>query len=298
VNDPALGLSYQGKSSVSYSSVAGFLEAAVDTDWANFLAGARAERHSAFGSAFVPRFAMTKVFQPFHAKLLASGAYRAPSIENVNYQAATIRPERTWVFEAEVGWQMSDKVYAVANVFDVTVLRPIVFSFDGTDVYTNEGQTGSRGVEAQVQLRSARVSGAISYAFYAARGKNEVPAYAVATSRDLLVGFAGHALVASAQLRPMGRIVLSPTVTVLSERAVYDGTEAPGEPAAGRIGARTQLDLFAAWRDLGSRGVEVGVGVRDLLDRGAVFAQPYPGGHAPLPGAGREVWLRLRYDRG
>jgi hypothetical protein len=45
-------------------------------------------------------------------------------------------------------------------------------------------------------------------------------------------------------------------------------------------------------------GLEPGAGVRDLLDAGTVFVQPYPGGHAPLPGNGREVWLRLRYDRG
>lgn len=299
VNDPSLGLlSYQGRNSVSYTSLAGFLEATVDTDVANFLAGARAEEHSAFGSAFVPRFAVTKVFQPFHAKLLASGAYRAPSIENVNYQATTIRPERTWVFEAEAGWQLSDLVYAAANAFDVTVLRPIVFSFDGTDVYTNGEKTGSRGVEAQVQLRSARASASLSYAFYTARGRNAVPAYAVASSRDLLVGFAGHQIVASAQLHPVARVVFSPAVTYLSHRAAYDGTELPGAPALGGVGPRVQLDLFAAVRDLGAKGVELGLGVRDFLDQGAVYVQPYPGGHAPLPAGGREVWLRLRYERG
>ena len=57
---------------------------------------------------------------------------------------------------------------------------------------------------------------------------------------------------------------------------------------------RPNRDRF--WRDLGTRGLELGVGLRDALDEGAVFVQPYPRGHAP--GSGREVWLRLRYDRG
>jgi outer membrane cobalamin receptor len=175
VNDPSNGLlSYAGKSSVTNRSIAGILEAGFDSSLANFLAGARLERHSAFGTSFVPRFAATRLFGPLHAKLLASGAYRAPSIENVNYQATRIRPERTWVVEGEVGWQLSDSLYAVANVFELTVERPIVFSFDGSDVYSNEGSTGSRGAEAEVQVRLGAHSGSVSYAYYDARGKNRV----------------------------------------------------------------------------------------------------------------------------
>jgi outer membrane cobalamin receptor len=299
VNDPSNGLlSYAGETSVTNRSVAGFLEAGLDSSFANLLVGARLERHSAFGSSFVPRFAATRLLGPLHLKLLASGAYRAPSIENVNYEATEIRPERTWVFEAELGWQVTESLYAVANAFDLTVERPIVFSFDGSDAYSNEGRTGSRGVEAEVQLRGRGWSTSASYAYYDARDKNRVAAYAVAGDRARLVGFAGHKAVASATLRPTRQLIVTPSLVFLSERAAYDGTEAPGEPAAGRIGARTYVDLFAAWRDLGARGLELGVGVRDALDEGAVLVQPYPGGHAPMPGSGREVWLRLRYDRG
>ncbi|BDG05484.1 TonB-dependent receptor plug domain-containing protein [Anaeromyxobacter oryzae] len=299
VNDFANGLlSYQGKRTTTSTNVAGFLEVAADTDWVNLLAGVRAEHHSAFGSAFVPRLALTRVFDLVHVKLLASGAFRAPSIENVNLASEPIRPERTWTFEAEVGWQLSDAVYAVANVFDVTVLRPIVFAFDGSEAYSNEDRTGSRGVEAELHVRRGGNSALVSYSFYSARGKNRVPAYAVAGDPGLLVGFAGHKVVASGQVRPFHGMFVSPAVTVLSSRAAYDGTEAPGEPAAGRVGARVYLDLFTGWENVGAKGVELGIGVRDALDQGTLFVQPYPGGHAPLPGNGREVWLRLRYDRG
>jgi outer membrane cobalamin receptor len=299
VNDFANGLlSYQGAPRVESTNVAGFLEVAADTDWANLLAGARVEHHSDAGTAFVPRLALTRVLDPVHVKLLASGAFRAPSIENVNYADGQLRPERTWAFEAEVGWQLSDAVYVVANVFDVTVLRPIVFSFDGGDVYSNEGKTGSRGVEAELHLRRGPASALVSYSFYSARGKNDVAAYAVAGDGARLVGFAGHKLVASARLQPLRRTFVSPAVTVLSSRAAYDGTEAPGAPAAGRVGARVYLDLFVGVQDLGAKGVELAVGLRDALDQRAVYVQPYPGGHAPLPGTGREVWLRLRWDRG
>jgi outer membrane receptor for ferrienterochelin and colicin len=301
VADPATGeplLSYAGEPSVTYTWVAGFLEAEYDSRWVNLLAGARLEDHSAFGTAFVPRFAATRVFGAFHAKLLASGAYRAPSIENVNYAIEDLQPERTTVYEAEVGWQPSEALSLVANVFDVTIEKPIVFSFTGLDAYTNEDRTGSRGVEAELQLRGRASTASVSYAYYTATGKNEVPAYAVAGDSRLLAGFAGHKVVATARIRPVRRLVVSPTVAWFSERAAFDGSEAPGDPAAGRIGQKTYLDLFASWQDAGVRGLEVGLGVRDLLDEGTLYLQPYPGGHAPLPGSGREVWLRVRYERG
>jgi outer membrane cobalamin receptor len=299
VNDFANGLlSYQGKRSVTSTSVAGFFEVAADTEWANLLAGVRAERHSAAGSAFVPRLALTRVLDPVHVKLLASGAFRAPSIENANLASGPIRQERTWAFEAELGWQLSDAFYAVANVFDITVLRPIVFAFDRSEAYSNQDRTGSRGVEAELHVRRGGTSALVSYSMYSARGKNRVPAYAVAGEPGLLVGFAGHKVVASSRLPLFRGVFVSPTLTVLSSRGAYDGTERTGDAAAGRVGARVLLDLFAVWPDLGAKGVELGVGVRDALDQGTLYVQPYPGGHAPLPGNGREVWLRLRYDRG
>ena len=83
----------------------------------------------------------------------------------------------------------------------------------------------------------------------------------------------------------------------LSDRWAYDRLDGAGNLALGRIGAQTTLDLFAAWADLGTPGLEVGIGVRDLLDEGSLLAQPYPGGHAPLPGGGREAMIRVRYER-
>jgi outer membrane receptor for ferrienterochelin and colicin len=297
VNQFDLGLqSFGDKSSISFSDVAAFAEAGVDTDWANVLAGARFEHQSGFGDAFVPRLALTKLFAPFHVKLLASGAYRAPSTENVNLAAGQIKPERTWVVEGEVGWQLNEVAYLSANVFDVTLLDPIVFAFNGAETYSNLDRTGSRGAEAEVVLGRGPAVLSASYSFYTAQGKNQVPAYAVAGSKALLVGFAGHKVVASGRLRPTRSLLLVPTVVFLSPRSAYDGTEAPGAPAAGRIGARTTLDLFAAWQDLGTEGVELGVGVQDLFDQGVPLVQPYPGGHNPLPYGGREVWFRLRWQ--
>jgi hypothetical protein len=59
--------------------------------------------------------------------------------------------------------------------------------------------------------------------------------------------------------------------------------------------AAAQLNLFVRYRDLGLEGLELGVGVYDILDAAPPFPQPYDGGHAPLPNTGREVLGRLSY---
>ena len=42
--------------------------------------------------------------------------------------------------------------------------------------------------------------------------------------------------------------------------------------------------------------MKFGVGVHNLLDEDHWFIQPYQGGFAPLPGRGREYFLRVRWE--
>ncbi len=291
---------------VTHRGAAAFAEASADTPLANLVAGARYDHHDTAGDAFVPRLAATRVFAPFHVKLLASGAFRAPSIENLRYGVldangvVDVRPERTWVYEAEIGCQAARWLYLGANAFDLRIERPIVFGYDPAtdmDAYRNYERTGSRGVEAEVRVELPSASATVSWSWYDARGINRVPAYAVADHPELLVGFAGHKVGASAQLRLARDVVVTPSVIVLSDRWGYDHVDGTGAPALGRLGAAATVDLFATWRDAFARGLELGLGVRDLLDVAAPYIQPYDGGHAPLPGAGREIMARVRYER-
>jgi outer membrane cobalamin receptor len=297
VNDPSNGiLSFPDGDRVGYQNLAAFAEAAVDTRLANVLAGVRYENHSEFGSSFVPRLALTRLFAPFHVKLLASGAFRAPSVENINY-GIDVTPERTWSFEGEVGWQATRSLYLALNAFDITIEDAIVFFYDEvtvTEGYRNEGKTGSRGLE--LELRATLPFGSLhaGYSFYTSTGKNDVATYTIPGRDDLLLGFAGHKLTASAQLRPTRNLVVTPSLVFLSERYAY--VDAAIYPETTRIDPRFYLDLFAAWRDLGVKGLELGAGVRNLLDESREYVQPYDGGHAPLPGLTRELFVRLRYD--
>jgi iron complex outermembrane recepter protein len=288
----ALQIQFGGRDRADYTNLAAFAEVGWETPWVNVVAGARAEHHSAAGGAFVPRVALTKLWHPLHLKLLYARAFRAPAIENVA-QAPT-RPERTTVSEAEVGWALSEHAYLGVNAYDAHIDGPIVFTAnaEGVDAYRNAARTGSRGVEAELRVTGRDVSLTAQYAYYNAAHQNSVATYAVPGRDDLLLGFAAHRATLLARLALPGRMTLAPSLVLTSRRYAY--TTAAADPTA--LPASARANLFASWRDLFARGLEVGAGVYDLFDAGTTYPQPYASGHAPLPGQGRELYVRLSWD--
>src|SRR5262249_48151648 len=150
---------------------AAFAEALLATSWGNPLVGARAERHSEVGWSVVPRAAFTKRWGAFHLKLLASGAYRAPGIENIALSSG-IEPERTTVLEVEAGLQLGESAFFSANLFDIGIRHPIVYAVvdgaTGAQKYVNFGKTGTKGVEATLRWQKRSYGAQASWSFYSA----------------------------------------------------------------------------------------------------------------------------------
>ncbi|MDQ3264814.1 MAG: TonB-dependent receptor [Myxococcota bacterium] len=279
---------------VAYQNRAAFAEVLVEHPWVNVVVGARMEEHSAVGLSFVPRVAVTRLVDRFHFKALFSRAFRAPGIENLNLSPG-IRPETTNVFELEAGYRLTDSLFASANAFDIGISDPIVYFYDeatDSEGYGNFGRTGTRGVEAELRFKQKGMWANASYSLYAVN-ENQVEAYRVPDRPSVLLGFPTHKLTLNAGYQVWGGLQLNPSVIVHSERFGY----APGAGgwALQSFPPSLLLNLFASWRDLGVRGLDVSVGVHDLLNHGTRFVQPYDGGHAPLPGPGRELVGRVSY---
>ena len=66
----------------------------------------------------------------------------------------------------------------------------------------------------------------------------------------------------------------------------------------GQLGWVKETLLLTAWfgvDNIGDTGLSAQVGVGNVLDAPVVYVQPYNGGLAPMPGRGREYFLRLTY---
>jgi outer membrane cobalamin receptor len=288
---------FDGSPRVEYGTTALFSEATARTPIANIVAGARFEHHSLVGSSFVPRLALTKIVAPFHFKLLYSQAFRAPTLENLALNPV-LTPERTTVVEAEAGVQIAEGLFASMNVFDLTIHDPIIYSADpatGAQVYRNFRRTGSRGVEAELRMRDRRGSLTLGYSYYTAGPKNQVDLYATPDPARVLA-FPAHKLSARASVNLGEHLSFDPSAIWISGRYAATGTDSSGAATFAIAGPQLLLNLFATARDLGFKGLDLGLGVYNLLDVADDYIQPYNSSHAPLPGPSREWVARLSYQ--
>src|SRR4030095_9194480 len=99
---------FNGNNSLSLNNVAVYAQGLFKHRLANATIGFRYEKNNRYGAAFVPRLALTKKIQNLHFKLLYSQAFRAPSLQNINIALdGTIKPEKSNVFEIELGYQFT-----------------------------------------------------------------------------------------------------------------------------------------------------------------------------------------------
>ncbi len=143
-----------------------------------------------------------KSLDKFTAKLLLSGAFRAPSLENLNL-GENLRPERIWAGEVELGYQLTDWAYASVNAYSVEVTQLIAYSVDtasGVEAYRNEGQVGSRGVEAEVHLRGSHGFARLSYSQAEASSGTNVATFLLPDTRARLVAMPARKITAMGQV--------------------------------------------------------------------------------------------------
>jgi outer membrane receptor for ferrienterochelin and colicin len=285
-----------GAREVSYRNLALFLQGDWRNSIVNVTAGARYERHSAVGGSFVPRLGLTRQIGDLHLKALWSNAFKAPGVENISLNP-DIRPERTRVFELEAGYLFGESLYAAVNLFDMAIAGPIVYDIDqatGEEGYVNYNNTAISGAEAILRYEHPRASATLAYAYYHAHD-NEVPVYAVPGESATFIGFARHKLAASGRLEPLRRLFIAPSLVFLSGRHGYvAGSDSARQLE--QVEPTWLVDLFVSYRPATFEGLELGAGVYNLLGQRFLYLQPYDGGHAPIPGMGREIALRVAYE--
>ncbi len=288
--------------SVSYVNEALYAQGLLKHSLANVTVGARFEHHSQFGNSFVPRVAVTKVFEPAHIQVLYSEAFRAPCFENINLapDPATIKPERTRVVEVEAGYSIDPHNFVTFNGYWIRINRTIVYlvNDDGTEGYQNFAHTGTLGFEADYKLRYKWGYASANYSYYAAQD-NKVPSYAVPAHSQVLLGMPQHKVTLHGAWNAWKNLRVAPSFVVTSGAWAYMN---PGDPVEG-TGTLTHADplvlanLFVSYRDLGVKGLEAGIGIYNALDDKNYFLQPYDGGHAEMQGGARQLLLRVGFTQ-
>jgi outer membrane cobalamin receptor len=276
-----------------YQNRAVLLQALWTLPFGNLDLGLRTDRNSQYPSVTSPRFAFTRAVADWHFKLLAAGAFRAPSMENLLVNPA-LRPERTTSFEAELGRSLSPHTYASANLFFERMHDPISYANPGPGVaaYQNFDYVGSRGLELDLQTQYPAFSLKATFTYQSTQD-SKAEFFRVPGAETYHVGFPRTKATLQGQWRFLPGWSLNPSLLSLGPRYGY----AYGQTSPSRLGAATTVACFLT-RQL-SEAFQAGLKVTNLANTATVYVQPYgfpaQGGNPPLPGPGREVDLRLTF---
>jgi len=299
---------FDGKDHINMDDKAVFAQIDLYNPYANLTLGARYDDHSRVGSAFVPRIALTKIMDKFHAKILFSEAFRLPDIENINLGVETdaegnilvdpetgavargdLKPERMRFIELEAGYQLSNTMFFTFNLFDGEIEDPVIYRLkNGYDTYSNFGEIGSRGIEGEFRIKNNRGYANLNYSYYEIN-ENTVSIYEVEDDDQTLLAFPRHTITLNSSIKVAAGLRVNPSLYFVSER----------HDASGRFGVNQKLDatvlanLFVNYTV--QKGLTIGMGVYDIFNEKYHYITPENSDHAPMPGSSREIILKLDY---
>lgn len=279
-----------GKTESSYHNASVFGQADVNKGPLGITAGARYEKHSHYGSAAVPRFAVTYSMERVNFKAIYSQAFRAPSIENMRLNPA-ISPERSYSGELEAGYKASDNLFLSGSIFQTIIKDPIIYGYTGSvETYTNYSRTGTRGLGLTLKYKRDGLRADIGYIYYEA-AQNRVPSYTVPGHGSSLLAFPKHKVTLNYYV-PLGDgIGINPSAIYLSRRY---GLDSAG--AAKTFGERIIAGLNLQLKERPFHNLTLSLGIRDIFQSNYSYIQPYDGGHAALPAPSREVFIKASYE--
>jgi outer membrane cobalamin receptor len=289
---------FLGHNTASFSNVAIFAQSLIKHRLANATLGFRYERNSQYGSAFVPRLALTKKIENFHFKVLYSQSFRAPSIENINLSpGASIKPEKSQAYEVELGYQFTPEMLLAVNAFKLQTKNVIVYAVTVENLegeYQNFTRSGSQGIELVYSVRKKSWYTNLTYSFSQA-GKNTVESYAVPQTSRQFLGMPAHKVTLNTNFNITKSLSLNPTFIYGGTRYAYTTTDENGVPLATALGPYYLANLYLNCKNI-LPGLTGGVGVYDILNSRPSIAQAYNGDYAPVPGRSREYVVKLSYQ--
>jgi outer membrane cobalamin receptor len=285
-----LNSDYFGTNTISFDNFAFFAESLLKHRLANATVGFRYEHNSQYGDAFVPRLALTKKIENFHFKVLYSQAFRAPSIENINLATEVgIKPEKSQVFELELGYQFTPEMLLAVNAFNLQTKNVIIYVVSD-DTYENYARSGSSGVELVYSIRRKGWYSHLTYSFSQASSKSEVELYTVPQNANQYLAMPANKLTLNTNFDLSKTISFNPTFISVGKRYAYTS---PGEVTG--LDPYLLMNAFLSFKNV-LPGLTAGVGVYDILNERPAIPQAYDGDFPPVPGRSREVIVKLSYQ--
>ncbi len=185
------------------------------------------------------------------------------------------------------------------NGFYTALVAPITYSYDATtstEGYRNAGQLSTAGAEALLKIRGALGHVNLSYSLAVPVFARDVDTFLRPRESGIgLLGVPTHKLTLFGKLIMNHHLSVGGSAVFLSDRYAFTSATDLLD-GVGTVGWLQEALLLGAWLgfdNIGRDGLSLQVGVGNVLDANVPFVQPYDGGLAPMPGRGREFFVRL-----
>ncbi len=268
----------------------------------NIVAGGRIENNNSYGSAIAPRLGITRVINRLHFKILASEAFRSPAIGNIDV-STNLKVEKTLVFEAEVGYKLNDNMFITGNIYDISITNPIIY-FDQNAInsipgitwgYNNALKQGSNGIEFEYRYKYVWGFSTLNYSYYTTKWKTVPDYYKVPNLPNTVLGLPQNKLTLMNSVKLSEKINLAGTIIYSGARYGYI-QDAAWSTVIKEYSPSLSLNLNLAFSNILARGLNLDLGVYNILNDKSALIQPYAGGYPPYPGREREFMCRLSYN--
>ncbi|PQJ10745.1 hypothetical protein CJD36_012300 [Flavipsychrobacter stenotrophus] len=289
---------------VSYMNYAPFTQILMKTPYANITVGARYDISTAFGSAFNPRLGITKKVGIFNFKLLYASSFRAPAIESIQYGVDNmkLKPERSNTLEFEASVKMRKDMYLSVNFFDITTTDAIRYFVKTDSVITgfpdgyrnSDKKIGSQGVEVEYRYKSSFGFINLAYSYYTIRNKSVDDANMVPGNKSMTLGTAQNKLTVLASINVGKKLFISPSVNFIDKRFGYSSVDANENGILTEYKPQLLLNAYLGSSNL-VKNCSLGLGISNITNERIIYPQAYSSLHAPLPGMGRDLYLKVNY---
>ncbi|HBF87966.1 MAG TPA: hypothetical protein DDX39_04915 [Bacteroidales bacterium] len=301
---------YNDQSKFEYNNLSFFAQALLKTKFVNVTLGGRMDKHSLVETAYSPRIGLTKTINNFHFKLLYSQAFRAPGVENMNVAyllsdtgfidvAPNILPEKTNVIEFEIGYKLAEKMFVTANLFNIITQDPIIYFYDSeteSEGYYNAEQAGTRGVDLEYKIRDKWGYITTNYSFYTAKSLNKVETFSVPGNENALLAAPQHKITLNSSFKINKNFSINPSVIFMSKRYGYANLDLTETEIISEHPQVLLANIFISYNNLFTKGLNIGIGVYDILNTKFSYIQAYNNWHSPYPGTSREIVLKIAYN--
>ena len=286
---------FNGDNSVENDDYAVYLQYEVKTDWFGLTLGGRYENHDFSGSQFVPRLALNKIEDKFHAKLAYNEAFKIPQFDTIasaNNSGMPLKDnEKTKNIELELGYKISDNVMVSGNAYWMKITNYI--AFDPVSISnTTLGDFSNFGIELIANWKKNDLDMLFSYSTFLIDETN-IDAFTIQGQEDSVLGIPNHMLKLNMSYYLNFNASLNISGAYISPRyaCITDNNFICGKPE--KQSEEYDFKLFYRHQNI---DFSYQIGIANVFDSQALYIQPYRGSQSPIPALGRRLMFNFTFQ--